>query len=476
MPLLESVRVWLPEVALSVGGLAALLGVFGRRRNPALLIAWLSLLAAAVALGASPMPAGAGEVFFGLIRLDALSGVARWLAFWATTLTLILVSGSPEVDERWMGEYIGLVLFVGAGMMLMAESHHLLMAVVAMELVSLSGYCLVALGRDARGSEAALKYLLFGALSSGLMLFGLSLLYGLTGALEFGALRAALEGAAPSSGPLLMVAAALVLAGLAFKISMVPFHMWTPDVYEGAPLPVTALLSVGPKAAGMALLLRLSQALGPAWDALQPALIVLTIATMTLGNLAALSQTNIKRLLAYSTIAQVGYILIGLIVRGPSGVSSLLVYLAAYLVMNMGIFACAAAACRAARTESIEAFRGLAQRSPWLAAASAVCLLSLAGLPPLVGFIGKLLLFGAAIESGHVALAVAGAANSAVALYYYVNLIRLMYLQPPAQPAPLSPGGGLATGVALCAAATVLLGLFPSGLLDWVRAAASVFQ
>ena len=469
----QSVFAWLPETCLSVGGLAALLSVFSRRRSPALSLAWLALLAAAV--GLLWAPADGGDAFFGLIRLDALSGVGRWLAFWATALTLVLVSGSPEVESRWTDECAGLILFVGAGLMLMAEASHLLMAVVAMELVSLSGYCLVGLGRDARSSEAALKYLLFGALSSGLMLFGLSLLYGLTGALEFGALRVALEAAAPSAQPLLMTATALVLAGLAFKVSMVPFHMWTPDVYEGAPLPVTALLSVGPKAAGLLLLLRLIRALGPAWTLLQPALLVLTMATMTLGNLAALSQTNIKRLLAYSTIAQAGYLFIGVIVPGPAGVASVLIYLAAYLVMNMGIFACAAAACRMARTESIEAFRGLAQRHPALALASAVCLLSLAGLPPLVGFIGKLLLFGAAIESGYVALAVVGAVNSAIALYYYVNLIRLMYLQAPTHVTSLRPSLGVQTGVALCAAATLLLGLFPSELLAWLSSTASAF-
>jgi proton-translocating NADH-quinone oxidoreductase chain N len=344
------------------------------------------------------------------------------------------------------------------------------MAVVSMELVSMSSYCLAALPRDARASEAGLKYLLFGALSSGIMLFGISLLYGLTGELSLAALPVAIQTLAPQNMGAAAVAVTLILAGLAYKISMVPFHMWTPDVYEGAPVPVAALLSVGPKAAGLALLVRLAQATGAAWHALLPLVLVLTLATMTLGNVTALLQTNVKRLLAYSTIGQVGYLLIGFAAGSQAGLEAILVYLAAYLFMNLGAFACVCAVHRATGSESIEAFRGLSARAPLLAAGCAICLLSLAGMPPFIGFIGKFLLFGAAIDAHLTWLAIAGIVNSAVALYYYVNLIRLMYFHRPDRQGALQPAWPLRLAVGICAAATLWLGVFPSALLAWLKA------
>ena len=466
----NSLSAWWPEVLLSLGGLKVMLiGVWFKHPRSAMTAAWAFLLAAAAALWLSPVPP-ATDIFFGLIVCDSFSLVFRWLSLGAVALTLLLIGGGREIAPDVRGEGLGLLLLIGVGLMLMAEANHLLMAYVAMELVSLSSYLLVGFLREPRSAEAALKYFLFGALSSGVMLFGMSLLFGLMGTLEFPALRAAVTGI---SGPMqgaLLVATALMLAGLAFKISMVPFHMWTPDVYEGAPVAVTALLSVGPKAAGLALLARLVEVLHPAWPALEPLLVALAVATMTLGNLAALTQTNVKRLLAYSTIAQAGYLLIGLIARSVLGREALLLYLTAYLFMNLGAFACVAAVVEATGSESVEAFRGLSRRAPALALAGAVCLLSLAGLPPLFGFVGKLLLFRSALEAHLPVLAVAAAVNSAAALYYYVNLIRLMYFNPPAESAPLraAPALGLALGV--CAAATFFLGLFPGSLLTLLRA------
>ena len=465
----DSLSAWWPEVLLSLGGLTVMLiGVWFKRPRSAMTAAWAFLLAAAAALWLSPVPPATG-VFFGLIVCDPFSLAFRWLALGAVALTLLLIGGGREIAPDVRGEGLGLLLLIGVGLMLMAEANHLLMAYVAMELVSLSSYLLVGFLREPRSAEAALKYLLFGALSSGIMLFGMSLLFGLMGTLEFPALRAMVTGI---SGPMqgaLLVATALMLAGLAFKISMVPFHMWTPDAYEGAPVAVTALLSVGPKAAGLALLARLVEVLHPAWPALEPLLVILAVATMTLGNLAALTQTNVKRLLAYSTIAQVGYLLIGLIAQSVLGREALLLYLAAYLFMNLGAFACVAAVVEATGSESVEAFRGLARRAPVLAFAAAMFLLSLAGLPPLFGFVGKLLLFRAALEAHLPVLAVAAAVNSAIALYYYVNLVRLMYFNPPAEPTPLRVAPALGLALGLCAAATLLLGLFPGSLLAMLR-------
>ena len=466
--LLESLRLWLPELILAVGAMAVMLcGACLKRPRPALLAAWAAMALAAVALLAAP--AAPAAPFFGLISLDPLSRVFRWLAWSTIALTSLLVACSDEVEPRWTGELLGLLLAVGVGLMAIAESVHLLMAVLSIELVSLSSYCLVAMARTARASEAALKYLLFGALSSGIMLFGMSWLFGLTGQMAFPAIRASLVGVGPPLTQACVLAVGLVLVGLAFKISMVPFHMWTPDVYEGAPLPVTAMLSVGPKAAGLALLLRLAWALGPVWVAAAPVLIALTIVTMTLGNVLAIAQTNVKRLLAYSTIGQVGYLLIGFVINTPQGYGALVLYLIAYLFMNLGLFAGVVAVHRATRSESLEAFRGLAHRAPALAAACAIFLLSLAGMPPLLGFFGKFLLFGSAIESHRVALAVVGAINSALALYYYVNVIRLMYLLAPAPgAASLRPSWPARLAVGACAAATVGWGLCPGGLLVWI--------
>ena len=389
----DSLSAWWPEILLSLGGLTVIVaGVWFKNPRWAIATAWLFLLAAAAALWLAPGPPPTA-VFFGLIVCDPFSLVFRWLALGTVALTLLLMGGSRECEDERRGESLGLLLFIGVGLMLMAEANHLLIAYLAMELVSLSSYLLVGFLREPRSAEAALKYFLFGALASGVMLFGMSLLFGLTGALEFPALREALTGLGGPMQGCLLVATALMLAGLAFKISMVPFHMWTPDAYEGAPVAVTALLSVGPKAAGLALFSRLIAVLAPAWPALGPLLAVLAVATMTLGNLAALTQTNVKRLLAYSTIAQVGYLLIGLIANTAVGYQALLFYLTAYLFMNLGAFACVVAVVEATGSESVEAFRGLSQRAPALALAGAVFFLSLAGLPPLFGFVGKLLLF-----------------------------------------------------------------------------------
>ena len=468
----DSLKAWWPELIVSVGALlVVLLGVWTKRTQPAIGATWFTLFGGGAALWFAPAPTST-SLFFGLIVADPLSLVFRWLALGTTALVVLMVMSSDEQTNTLRGEYLGLLLFITVGLMLMAEASHLLMAYVAMELVSLSAYILVGLLPDKRSAEAALKYLLFGAFSSGLMLYGMSLLFGLTGSLGFRDILQASGNLSGGATGLLAVAVTLMLAGLAFKISMVPFHMWTPDAYEGAPIPVTALLSVGPKAAGLALVLRITEALAPAWSTVGPLLGGLTVITMTLGNLVALSQTNVKRLFAYSTIGQVGYLLIGLSVHTPKGVEALLLYLVAYLFMNLGAFACIVAVVNDTHNETLEAFRGLSKRSPVLALLCTLFLLSLAGIPPLLGFFGKFLLFGSAIESGHLWLAVAGIINSAIALYYYVNLIRLMYLIAPDRVQPLRPTGALRLAIGLCGAATLLLGLFPGALL--ARLGASV--
>ena len=470
--LLTSLSAWWPEAILSLGALlVALVGVWSKRSGPAAALTWATLLGAAVALWCAPVPPPT-ELFFGLIVCDPFSLTIRWLALGTLSLVVLMSLGSTDIVPSIRGEYDALLLLIGVGLMLMAEANHLLMAYVAMELVSLSSYMLVAFLNDRRSSEAALKYLLYGALSSGVMLFGLSLLFGLTGHLSFAGILDSIRTLPSDQQTALLMVFALLLTGLAFKISMVPFHMWTPDAYEGAPIPVAALLSVGPKAAGLALLIRLSQALSPAWPLLQPLVIGLTILTMTLGNLVALVQTNVKRLLAYSTIGQVGYLLIGFTVNNQQGIDGLLFYLIAYAFMNLGAFTCVVSVVEDAGSESLDAFRGLSRRSPALALVFALFLLSLAGIPPLLGFFGKFLLLGAAMQAQQGWLAIAAILNSAIALYYYVNLIRLIYLATPARGDALRVPTPWPTGIALgiCAAGTLVVGLYPGPLLKLLQA------
>lgn len=467
----NSIAAWWPELILSAAALlAALAGAWTRRAQPALGIAVLAVAAAAGALSKSPVPP-ATDVFFGFILCDSFSLMFRWFALAVTFLVLLMAAGSTkDVRTDCRGEYFSLILFVCVGLMLMAEASHLLMAYLAMEMVSLSSYLLVGLVDSRRSAEAGLKYLLFGALASAMMLFGMSLLFGLTGQLSFPAISLAAYGLIGITSRAATLAIVLMLVGLAFKISMVPFHQWTPDAYEGAPTPVAALLSVGPKAAALALLMRLTAALSPFWSTLVPLLLVLTAATMTVGNLIALVQSNIKRLLAYSTIGQVGYMLLAFTASTTESREALFVYLAAYLFMNLGAFACVTAVAAETGSESIEAFRGLARRSPALAAATAVFFLSLAGLPPLFGFIGKFLIFKAALENGLVWLVIVAAVNSAIALYYYVIVIRRMYFDASlGQSSPVPVGFSLKLAIVACVVATLALGLYPAPVLDWVR-------
>ena len=472
--LLESLQFWWPEVILSVGGLLVLLiSAFSQGGQRGLVVAWLVLLASAVALWHVTAPP-TSDLFHGLIVCDPLSLVFRWLALGTAIIVTLLLMGSRDVAATIRAESVGLLLLITVGLMVMAEADHLLMAYVGMELVSLGSYVLVGFLNDRRSAEGSLKYLLVGALSSGIMLFGMSLLFGLTGQLAFPDLLRATTGLAGPMASALFVSVTLILVGLGFKISMVPFHLWTPDAYEGAPIPVTAFLSVGPKAAGFALLMRFMAALSPAWPTLAPLVLGLTIITMTLGNLAALVQTNVKRLLAYSTIAQVGYLLIGFVVHTSQGLQGVLMYLVAYLFMNLGAFACVVAVADATGSESLDAFRGLAKRAPGLALMCTVFLLSLAGLPPLVGFLGKFLLFGAAIEAQQVGLALAGIINSAIALYYYVNIIRLMYVGAPGENAAVHPVLPLRLALGVCVVCTLGLGLYPGPLLSLLQGALSI--
>jgi NADH-quinone oxidoreductase subunit N len=387
--------------------------------------------------------AEAGWLYSRMIVVDDFAVFFKLIFALAAFVTIWMSIGSVEVQDADEGEYYGLVLASTVGLFYMASAANLLMAYLSLELVSLTSYVLAGYRRrNRRSGEAALKYLIYGGVASAVMIYGMSWLYGVAGSLDYLRIHDALiHGAAE---PLtVFIAVVLVLAGFGFKIASVPFHMWAPDVYQGAPIPVTAFLSVGSKAAGFAILTRLfypalsepsdsgawTFLAGVDWPAL---LLAICMVTMTLGNFAALQQQNVKRLLAYSSIAHAGYVLMGFVVLNDTGLRAMLFYLVTYYLMNLGAFLVVMVVANSTGREDLDGYRGLAWRGGAVpAVAMAIFLFSLAGIPPLAGFVGKFYLFAAVMEQRYYLLALVGFANTLVALYYYVRIIRTMFLDEP---------------------------------------------
>jgi NADH-quinone oxidoreductase subunit N len=437
---------------LTIGGVAA--------------AAWLTL-----ATGHAP-PHG---LFLGLVARDPFGDFWKLLFLATAALTALVSLRAGDAIDESAAEFYALVLAATIGMMLMASAADLLIAYLSLEMVSIMSYVLAGFRRRARQSaEAALKYVVYGGVASGVMLYGMSLLYGLCGSTSFAAILQA--AATTPAATTVLLAVVLCLAGFGYKIAAVPFHMWCPDVYQGAPTAVTAFLSVGPKAAGFALLLRFCTGVLPAelagahapWPLLFG---LIAAATMTLGNLAALQQTNVKRLLAYSSIAQAGYVLSAVVAGGRDGARAILVYLVAYLFMNLGAFMVIIAVAERGIGDELAAWRGLGRRAPWAAATMTCFLLALTGLPPLSGFFAKFYVFYALVARGGtfmVALAVVGILNSAVSLYYYARVLKTMYFEAPADEAPLSLDRLHSSLLLLFAAPTVALFVVWSPLLRFV--------
>jgi NADH-quinone oxidoreductase subunit N len=427
----------LPELILSIGGtILMMVAAFTGRRGSGV-TSWLAialLLGATVALIGAP--SHAGPIFDGFVGADLFSSFGKAIIFPAAAVAIIAAHGWFERGTEHASEYAVLIVFSAVGMSVMVSATSLVALYVGLELTSLSSYVLAAYRRtDERSAEAGLKYFVLGALASGILLYGISLLYGFTGTMSFTGLAAAFGRGAPTLG--LLFGLVFILAGLAFKVSAVPFHMWTPDVYEGAPTPVTAFFASAPKAAAVLLATRLCvEGLGPATDAWRQIVIFAALASIFLGAVAAFGQTNIKRLLAYSSINNVGFALIGLAAGGERGASSVLFYMAVYVVMTLGAFLCVLWMRdeKGQPVEEIASLSGLAQTRPGFAAAIAIFMFSLAGIPPLFGFWPKLVVFRAAIASGYVALAVAGIIGTVVGAYYYLKIIKVMYMDEPAQP------------------------------------------
>jgi NADH-quinone oxidoreductase subunit N len=398
----------------------------------------------------------------------------------AITISLKRVSDSGSKDHS---EYYALMIFATVGMMVMASGRELITIFLGLELLSMSLYILAGFFRwDSLSNEAALKYFVVGAFATGILLFGMSYIYGVTGSTHLRTIGETLQANPEAlSDKALLVGLFMVLVGFGFKISIVPFHQWTPDVYQGAPTPVTAFMSAGPKAAGLAALIRVLMEAMPQmaqeWEIL---VAILAVLTMTVGNLAALAQTNIKRMLAYSSIAHVGYLLIGLVAsvggRGDRAVSAIMFYLLAYTFMNIGAFAILIYLRREGRpNENLDDFTGLGRRSPGAALAMLIFLFSLAGIPPTAGFAAKLSIFYAAIQGGYYWLAIIGILNSAVAAYYYLRVVVVMYMKQPEGELPAPDASPILwAGIALALAGTILLGILPGGILEIARQSAII--
>jgi NADH-quinone oxidoreductase subunit N len=434
-----SLRLVAPEVLLTVAGLVLLLAAAWAGDKASRAITWLAVatLAGAAVLVVPALANGAMgpgfDAFFGQHRADAFAAFAKLLIYAAAAASLLVAPAFFERAGAMRAEFPVLVLFAAIGMGMMVSAGDLVSLYIGLELSSLASYVLAAfLRNDERSAEAGLKYFVLGALASGILLFGMSLTYGFTGTTGFAGIAAALDGGAGLGATF---AITFVLAGLAFKISAVPFHMWTPDVYEGAPTPVTTFFATAPKVAALALTMRVAlDAFGSQADVWRQIVIFAALASIVVGALGAIGQRNIKRLLAYSSINNVGFMLIGLAVATPMGASAMLVYVAIYVPMTLGSFVAVAMLKDAEgnAVEDIADLAGLSRHRKVLSLCLATLMFSLAGIPPLFGFWGKFVVFQAAVEAGFVALAAIGIAASVIGAFYYIKIVKVLYFDEPA--------------------------------------------
>ncbi|HZR29372.1 MAG TPA: NADH-quinone oxidoreductase subunit N [Terriglobales bacterium] len=466
----------LPEIILTLFGMAVMMAdpllPPKKSRKPLGLLALVGAIAAAVA---TVMQSNyTGTAFFDMIAVNSFS-IFFHLLIALIVIVIILASYEYlEIQHINLGEYYGLILFGAVGMMLMSSATELVLIFIALEISSISTYVLAGFRRKSAGSsESSLKYFLLGSFATAFFLYGVALMFGATGSTSIAEIARQLQ--AGHTGLLAFVALALMFVGLGFKIASAPFHIWTPDVYEGAPAPVVGLMSTAPKAAVFAVLLRIlfaaasASAFSSAWFWL---VWVSAALSMTLGNIGALVQNNVKRMLAYSSIAHAGYMLVAFL--GPAtnpqvGISAAIFYTASYAAMNVGAFCIVShLAGSEERYVTLDDYAGLSQRSPWLAAMLSIFMLSLIGIPPTAGFFAKYYVFNAALHANLVGLAVIGLINSAVAAYYYLRLIVVMYMRDSKTEAPVLPvPASLGVAVVLSAVATLYLGIWPQRILEY---------
>lgn len=478
-----------PEIAMvALGGLVIMLDLVVHRKG---VLAAVTVVGLIIPLALSLVLLGdvlnePSRSLTGIFNSIVVDQFALFFKFLVLGIVVLLVLASTDYVSklpRFQGEYYGLILFSATGMMLLASTTELISIYISLELTALPLAALVAFLRDARSVEAGIKFLLLSAMSSALLLYGLAFVFGFTGTTQISEI-AHLIAVSPENLPFgsypVLMGVILIVAGFGFKVSSVPFHMWTPDVYEGAPTPITAYLSVASKAAGFAVLLRVFYTVfgdvSLDWALL---FAVLAAMSMTVGNVVAIVQNNMKRMLAYSTIAQAGYMLVGLAAvaarahdtSGPMGPSGVLFYLVAYAVTNLTAFFAIIAISNNVNSDRIDDFAGVARRAPWLAGVLAISLISLIGLPPMAGFMGKLFLFNAAINTDLVWLVVVGVINSVVSAYYYLRVIKVMYLRPSPSAERVQSSVALRVALGLSGLGVLVLGIMPGPLLDAAQAA-----
>jgi NADH-quinone oxidoreductase subunit N len=412
-----------------------------------------------------------GSLFGNMFVLDRMALFFKMLIVGSTILVILASIDYIHRIKLFRGEYYFLIVMSALGMMFMASANDLLSVFVTLEFSSLGFYVLVAyLREDMASNEAGIKFFILGIFAAALLAYGISLVYGETGKLAFSDMKTA------QATPGLAIGFLLIFAALGFKIGAVPFHSWIPDTYQGSPTPVTAFLSIAPKGAALAILLRMFlvslATFKPIWTLL---LVAASILSMTYGNIVAIAQKNIKRLLAYSGIAQIGNVLIGLATGTKMGSDALLFYLLTYLFANLGAFAIVIAVSEAIGSDEIDDYKGLGRRSPFLAFSMLIFLLSLAGVPPLAGFIGKLYIFVAAIKEGLYVLITVGLVNIVISMYYYLIVVKKMYVSEPHDRSPLKVSGPIKVVIYVCLAGTFAIGIYPQPVTDWVVSAVMMF-
>lgn len=490
---IQSISFFIPELIVTATLLVALIAdLIISERNVHkigyLVIAGLTM--ASFALWLSP-PDESTTLFLSTIVVDPFSRIFKFIFLFATLLVIMMSMNAHELKSVRTGEYYVLMAVMVLGMSLMVSSVDLIMVYLAIEVVSIVSFVLAGyLRTQVRSNEAALKYVIYGAFSSGLMLYGFSLLYGLTGTLKLLELGVSIATLGPDANFALTVATIMIMAGFGYKVAVVPFHFWTPDVYEGAPTPVTAYLSVAPKAAGFALLIRFFNSVfavgeplsSEVWEAIngvpwQNILMVLAAITMTVGNLVAIQQDNIKRLLAYSSIAHAGYILMAVPVLSLEGIYAIIFYIIVYLFMQLGAFFIAIVVSNLYGTETIDEYSGIGWKSPYLGFFMAIFMFSLTGIPPTAGFIGKMYLFAALINGGSQFywLAIIGVLNSVISLYYYMRVVKVMYFEGEQEKDLYRPAGASAAIILATGIPSIFFGIRWSFLADWVNSSLKFF-
>ena len=466
-----------PEILLACAAMAyMMIGVFVREERAMGIVHYLSL-AALIVVGIAVLSMRGQELvaFNGQFVSDDFTVFMKILILLGTFLSLIMSQSYLKREDMRRFEYPVLMLFATVGMMMMVSANDLIALYLGLELQSLSLYVLAAFKRDTtRSSEAGLKYFVLGALSSGMLLYGCSMIYGFAGTTSFDGLVQVLGGDQTASVGLI-VGIVFLIAGLAFKISAVPFHMWTPDVYEGAPTPITAFFAVAPKIAAISLFVRvMMDPFGGLVEEWRQIIIFVSVLSMILGAFAAIAQTNIKRLMAYSSIGHMGYALVGLASGSEAGIQGVILYMTIYLAMNIGTFACILAMRRKGEmVEEISDLAGLSKSNPMLAAALLVFMFSMAGIPPLAGFFGKLYIFLAAIEAQLYVLAIIGVVASVVGAFYYLRIVKIMYFDEAVEPFDQPMGSGLSGVVTVTSIVTLLFFFVLAPVLDSAAAAAA---